>query len=47
VPAFSDWFPVAAVGVTFTALGGLKMVGALRGTVGGRDKPLFDRVCGT
>ncbi|HYT90982.1 MAG TPA: hypothetical protein VEL76_19885 [Gemmataceae bacterium] len=45
--AFADWFPQAAVGITFTLLGGLKMFGLLRGIVGGRDKPLFDYVCGT
>ncbi len=47
MPTFSDWFPPALAGATFTALGGLKLFGALRGTVGGRDKPLFEYVCGT
>ena len=44
---FSEWFPPALAGVVFTALGGLKLYGAARGTVGGRDKPLFEYACGS
>jgi hypothetical protein len=43
----ADWLPQAAVGTTFTLLGGLKLFGVSRGIVGGRDKPLFEYVCGT
>jgi hypothetical protein len=45
--AFSEWFPPALAGVVFTLLGGLKLYGAIRGTVGGHDKPLLERACGT
>lgn len=43
----ADWLPQLFVGTTFTVLGALKLHGLLRGIVGGRDKPLFDYVCGT
>ena len=47
MPAFSDWFPLAAVGATFTFLGGIKLWGLSRGIVGGADKPTVQRLCGT
>ena len=43
----SDWLPLAAVGVTFTLLGGVKLWGLKRGIVGGGGKPLVQRLCGT
>ena len=43
----TEWLPPAVVGVLFTTFGGLKLYGLLRGIVGGRDKPMFDYVCGT
>ncbi len=45
--SFSDWFPLAAVGVTFTILGSIKLWGLKRGVVGGGDKPFAQRLCGT
>jgi hypothetical protein len=45
--AFSDWLPQAAVGLTFTILGGLKLWGLNRGIVGGADRPVVQRLCGT
>jgi hypothetical protein len=47
MPAFGDWFPLAMVGLTFTLLGGVKLWGLERGIVGGADKPLAQRLCGT
>jgi hypothetical protein len=44
---FSDWFPLATVGSMFTHLGGLKFWGLKRGIVGGADKPVVQRLCGT
>jgi hypothetical protein len=44
---FADWFPPALAGVTFTALGGFKMFGLWHGMVGGRDKPVVQKLCGT
>jgi hypothetical protein len=44
---FTDWFPLATVGLTFTLLGGLKLWGLKRGIVGGADKPMVQRLCGT
>ena len=44
---FVDWLPPAAVGVTFTLLGSLKLWGLSRGIVGGADKPVVQRLCGT
>lgn len=44
---FSDWFPLATVGLTFTVLGVLKLWGLRRGIVGGADKPMVQRLCGT
>jgi hypothetical protein len=45
--AFSDWFPLATTGLTFTILGGIKLWGLNRGIVGGADKPAIQRLCGT
>jgi hypothetical protein len=45
--SFSDWFPLATVGLTFTLLGGIKLLGLKRGIVGGADKPAIQRLCGT
>ena len=45
--AFSDWFPVVTVGLTFTLLGCVKLWGLNRGNVGGADKPMVQRICGT
>jgi len=45
--AFSDWFPPAAAGLTFTVLGSIKLWGLKRGIVGGADKPVVERLCGT
>ena len=44
---FTDWFPLATVGLMFTLLGGLKLWGLRRGIVGGADKPMVQRLCGT
>ena len=44
---FADWFPLAAVGLTFTILGSIKLWGLKRGIVGGADKPVVQRLCGT
>jgi hypothetical protein len=43
---FFDWFPPAAVGVTFTTLGVLKVWGWRRGIVGGEGKPAACRLLG-
>jgi hypothetical protein len=40
------WVPLL-VGATFLALACLKLYGLARGTVGGRDKPFKERLCGT
>jgi len=45
--AFSEWFPLAAVGLTFTLLGSIKLWGLNRGIVSGADKPVVQRICGT
>ena len=47
MPAFSDWFPPATVGLTFTLLGSVKLWGLRRGIVGGAGKPVVQRLCGT
>jgi hypothetical protein len=47
MPVFSDWFPMAAAGLTFTILGGVKLWGLTKGIVGGADKPAVQRLCGT
>jgi hypothetical protein len=44
---FSDWFPLAVAGLTFTLLGSLKLWGLNRGIVGGASKPAVQRLCGT
>jgi hypothetical protein len=44
---FSDWFPLATVGVTFMIVGSLKLWGLKRGIVGGAGKPALQRLCGT
>jgi len=44
---FGEWFPLALVGVTFTALGCFKLYGLRHGIVGGRDKPVLQKLCGT
>ncbi len=43
----SDWLPPALVGLTFTALGLLKVYGLTRGIVGGSCKPASQRICGS
>jgi hypothetical protein len=45
--AFSDGFPLAIAGLTFTILGSLKLWGLNRGIEGGADKPAVERLCGT
>jgi hypothetical protein len=47
MPAFADWFPLALVGVFFTALGILKLYGLRRGIIGGHDRRVVQRACGT
>ena len=44
---FTDWFPLATVGLTFTLLGCLKLRGLKQGIVGGAGKPVVQRLCGT
>ena len=44
---FADWFPFVLVGLTFTVFGSFKLYGVIRGIEGGRDKPTFQKVCGT
>jgi hypothetical protein len=45
--SFTAWFPPALVGGMFTLVGVLKLYGLARGVVGGADKPLATRLCGT
>jgi hypothetical protein len=45
--SFTDWFVPALIGVQFTLLGSLKLYGLSRGIVGGADKPLVTKLCGT
>jgi hypothetical protein len=45
--SFVDWFVPSVIGVTFTTLGALKLVGVCRGVVGGGDQPFIKRLCGT
>lgn len=45
--AFTDWFPLALPGSMLTLIGVLKLWGLRRGIVGGADKPLVQRLCGT
>jgi hypothetical protein len=42
-----DWFIPAFIGLSFTVVGGLKLYGLLTGIVGGAEKPLVTRLCGT
>ncbi len=44
---FADWFPLLCVGLMFTAFGGFKLYGLRHGIVGGRNKPTFQKLCGT
>jgi len=44
--SFLEWFPLALVGTTLTALSGIKLWGLSRGIVGGGDKPAFQRLGG-
>lgn len=43
----SDWLPPLIIGQTFTLLACLKLYGLRRGIVGGKDKPLATKLCGT
>jgi hypothetical protein len=43
----ANWGIPAFVGLTFTLLGLLKLVGLYRGVVGGADKPFVQKLCGT
>lgn len=43
----ADWLPPVTVGTSFTLLGIAKLVGLSRGIVGGANKPLAARLCGT
>lgn len=45
--AFTDWFPLAFPGLLLTVMGALKLWGLRRGMVGGADKPVVQRLCGT
>jgi hypothetical protein len=47
VPAFSDWFPPALVGITFTGFAVLKLYGMSHGMVGGGGKPFRQRCLGS
>lgn len=47
MPHFADWLPALSVGVSFTAVGLLKVYGLSRGIVGGGSQPAADRLCGT
>jgi hypothetical protein len=42
-----DLLPPLTVGITFTALAGLKLYGLRHGIVGGARKPAMQRLCGT
>jgi hypothetical protein len=45
--SFIGWFVPAVIGVQFILLGSLKLYGVGKGIVGGADKPLVVRLCGT
>ena len=45
--ALSDWLPLAAVGVTFTTVGLLKVYGFKKGIVGGGGRPASCRLLGS
>jgi hypothetical protein len=42
-----DWLPLAAVGVTFSTVGLLKVYGFSKGIVGGGDRPASCRLLGS
>ncbi len=44
---FTDWLPMATVGLTFAFLGCVKLWGLKQGIVGGGGKPVVQRLCGT
>ncbi len=44
---FIDWFVPALIGTMFTVFGLFKLYGLKRGIVGGRDKPVVQKLCGT
>ena len=44
--SLADWLPNAAVGVTFTTLGCLKVYGWKKGIIGGGGKPAVCRLYG-
>ena len=43
----ADWLPLAAIGITFTTLGLLKVYGFRKGIVGGGGKPVACRLLGS
>jgi hypothetical protein len=43
----ADWLPFLIVGLSFAAVGLLKVYGLSRGIVGGGGKPASGRLCGT
>jgi hypothetical protein len=43
----SNWIPLSVVGVTFTAVGLLKVYGLRKGIVGGGSRPLSCRLLGS
>ena len=45
--ALSDWLPLAAVGVTFTTVGLLKVYGFRKGIIGGGGRPALCRLLGS
>ena len=45
--AFTDWFPPALVGITFTSFAAVKLYGMSRGVVGGGGKPWRQRCLGS
>jgi len=47
VTAIASWLPPLLVGLSFTFMGSLKLFGVIRGIVGGQEKPLMTRLCGT
>ena len=47
VTTIENWLPPLLVGLSFTLMGSLKLYGTLRGIVGGHEKPLVTRLCGT
>jgi hypothetical protein len=45
--SISDWLPAVTVGISFTALGLLKVYGLTRGIIGGGEKRASERICGS